>query len=65
MHAANGRGNTKERSQTRCKLTAGEESALADCIRLLTSWLQPPRHVIVEDIGIGLLLLREVQALLG
>lgn len=65
MHAANGRKSVEASLQARCKLTSGEETAIVERISLLTSWLQPPRHAFVEDMALGLLLLRDDNGLLG
>lgn len=50
MHATSKRSSIREGIQTKHNLTAGEQ------ITLLTSWLQPPRHSVVEDMAFGLLL---------
>jgi len=64
-HAIQGRGSWKEGIEKKCKLTVGEEKAVLDRCSLLSSWLQPARHGVVEDMARSLLQLREPEGIIG
>ena len=64
-HAIWGRESIQAGVEKKCKLTAGEEEAILNRCSLLSSWLQPARHTIVQDIAVGLLRLREPEGSVG
>lgn len=65
QHAANGRWSVEEEALAKCKPTTGEEKAVLEYCSLLSSWLQPPQDLVVEDMALGLLLLQGQETFLS
>src|SRR5437868_4285172 len=54
-HRIKGRKTIKEVAESRLKLTVGEEAAIVANCRILSSWLQPPRVLLVLEMALCLL----------